>query len=70
MTKDKYIVISRDALRRKLANAQAEVDSDIAISAIEMSKEYSLQEMLEYGLYVAMIWGKLSADLFGEEEEQ
>ena len=70
MPKEKYIVIGKEALRRRLAEAQAQVDSDLVDSAKEMGREFTLQEMLEYGLYVAMIWGKLSADLFGEEEEQ
>lgn len=69
MPKEKYIIISKDALRRKLADAQAEVDSDIVESAKEMGNEFTMQEMLEYGLYVAMIWSKLATDLFGEEDE-
>ena len=69
MPKEKYIIITKESLRRRLAEAQTQVDSDLVDSAKEMGKEFTLQEMLEYGLYVAMIWGKLSADLFGEEEE-
>ena len=69
MPKEKYIVIGKEALRHRLANAQAQVDSDIVESAKENGMEYTLQEMLQYGLYVAMIWSKLATDLFGEEEE-
>ena len=69
MSKEKYIIITKTALRRNLANAQAKVDEALVKSAKEMGNEYTLQEMLQYGLYVAMIWGKLATDLFGEEEE-
>ena len=69
MPKEKYIVITKEALRRKVADAQAKVDEDLIESARGMGQEISGAELLDKMIYGAMIWHNLAVDLFGEEEE-